>query len=343
MPWYESLLRPVLFSADPESIHELALQLVSQGAISEPPYRNPSLESTHFGLKFANPIGLAAGFDKNADALNQWANLGFGFAEMGTVTYRPQPGNPKPRLFRYPDEKAIVNRMGFNNHGAYGMAAAMAERTTRIPIGINLGKNKDTPLLEAPSDYQKAFRCLAEFGDYFVINVSSPNTPGLRDLQDKQLLADIVDAMHGVTRTKPIFIKIAPDLEFSDMEDVVSLAVEKKLQGIIATNTTISRPHSHHAWESGGLSGEPLRARAQEVMHFLGSKNSSLTLIGVGGIFSADDVWDRISAGAHLVQIYSGWVYGGPTMVPEICRNLAARLDQEGIANVAELVGSSHG
>ena len=274
------------------------------------------------GLRFANPIGLAAGLDKNGIAALRWQGLGFGFAELGTVTPKPQPGNPQPRLFRIPAERAIINRMGFNNAGAEALAARLQGRQFGIPIGINLGKNKTSE--DAPADYRRSFELLGDHGDYFVINVSSPNTPGLRALQEKGALLEIIAAMQGVRRDKPILVKVAPDLGFPELDDVLDVVHQTGLSGIIATNTTLDRSvlRSDPQLE-GGLSGAPLLAKSTAVLSYLASnKPEGCALIGVGGVFSAEDARAKLDAGADLVQVYSGWIYGGPATLPRILLGL---------------------
>ena len=291
---------------------------------------DPRLEREVFGLKFPNPVGLAAGFDKNAIVLPAWEGLGFGFAEVGTITAKAQPGNPKPRLFRVPEVSGIINRMGFNNDGAAVVAARLQQlratpRWPRFPVGINLGKSKVTPLEEATADYLASFGLLRELGDYFVLNVSSPNTPGLRKLQDRAALGELFHAVQGVnTAKKPILVKIAPDLTPDAIDDVLALVEEHAIAGIIATNTTIDHSSVPEARrETGGLSGKPVRARSTEVIRHIAAR-SKAPVIGVGGIFSADDAQEKFDAGAVLIQLYTGFIYEGPALVSQICRRLAA-------------------
>lgn len=320
------------------------------------------LEQTLWGLRFPNPVGLAAGFDKDGVAAGVWSSLGFGFAELGTVTFQAQPGNPRPRLFRLPLDKAALNRMGFNNWGAAAMAARLADTvrgdaTRSVPMGINLGKSKVTPLDEAAGDYLGSFRLLKDWGDYFVVNVSSPNTPGLRSLQDADQLGAILDALQQENQgQKPIFVKIAPDLEWDAIADIISLSKEYHLAGIIATNTTISReglktqviwPHGvlraqplEVQKEAGGISGVPVRDRSTEVIRFIWQQTQGqLPIIGVGGIFTAEDAWEKITAGASLVQVYTGWIYEGPWMVRRILEGLLQLLQERGLNSVSEAVG----
>lgn len=291
---------------------------------------DPRLVREVFGLKFPNPVGLAAGFDKNAIVLPAWEGLGFGFAEVGTITAKAQPGNPKPRLFRVPEIGGVINRMGFNNDGA----AVVAERLKKLrvtdqwphfPVGINLGKSKVTPLEEATADYLTSFGLLRDLGDYFVLNVSSPNTPGLRKLQDRSALGELFGAVQGVNATnKPILVKIAPDLPWEAIDDVLALVEEHQISGVIATNTTID--HSsvpERRRETGGLSGKPVRARSTEIIRYITSK-SKTPVIGVGGIFSPDDAQEKFDAGAVLVQLYTGFIYEGPALVRTICDKLVS-------------------
>ena len=331
MSLYRRILRPLLFSADPETVHHMAMGVLEvagplMSALASPP--DPRLAKTVFGVKFPSPLGLAAGFDKNAVALPAWEAMGFGFAEIGTVTAKPQPGNPKPRLFRLPEMEAVINRLGFNNEGAEAVAERLFKLRAsgdwpRIPVGVNLGKSKVTPLEEADADYVSSFQHLRAFGDYFVLNVSSPNTPGLRKLQDKNSLKSLLRSVQAANTTRlPLLLKIAPDLEWSAIEEILTLVESHNLSGIIATNTTIDHscvPESRR--QQGGLSGQPLKARALEVIQFI-SARTSLPLIGVGGIASLDDAKKRFDAGAALVQVYTGLVYEGPSLVRTILRGL---------------------
>lgn len=315
--------------------------MIRRGLVSAPRYEDPRLRQTLMGAGFLNPIGLAAGFDKNGVAMRHWHRLGFGFAEVGTVTALAQPGNPKPRLFRLPEDRALINRFGFNNLGSEALAERFQGLDSRIPIGINLGKSKLAKLERASEDYAASFRALHSFGDYFVINVSSPNTPGLRSLQDAGALRAILGAIAEIDATRPIFVKVAPDLEFDALDELVEVC--GAAAGFIATNTTLSRTglQSRQATEAGGLSGAPLAKRAYEVLsHLRAAVKSEQLLIGVGGIFDACDVAERIAAGAHLVQLYTGWVYGGPNLVPRLCRGLAKIMEREGFADLTALRAS---
>ncbi|PSB55233.1 quinone-dependent dihydroorotate dehydrogenase [Chamaesiphon polymorphus] len=372
MDIYQLAVRPLLFSAlkaDPEVVHKQSLNLLH--AIDSTPTSpltkiakasfqqyfcrvDRQLEQSLFGLKFANPVGLAAGFDKDGIAAGIWQYLGFGFAELGTVTYHPQPGNERPRLFRLPQDRAALNRMGFNNLGSAAMAAALQQRPQgdfTIPIGINLGKSKITELKDAATDYLGSFQRLKDLGDYFVINVSSPNTPGLRTLQEIEPLRIIFDTLQQENQgRKPILVKIAPDLAWEDISAVVELSQASKLAGIIATNTTldrsqlttkiIARTGKTVIEEAGGISGAPVRQKSTEVIRFIHQQTGgSLPIIGVGGIFTADDAWDKIIAGASLIQVYTGWTYNGPWMVDRILRGLLAKLESRGLGSIAEAVG----
>ncbi|BAZ30108.1 dihydroorotate dehydrogenase 2 [Cylindrospermum sp. NIES-4074] len=375
MDIYRVAFRPLFFTllkTDPEWLHQQTIRSLSW--LSQTSDRPPAswvkqrlqqslclddarLEQTLFGLKFPNPVGLAAGFDKDGVAAHIWSSLGFGFAELGTVTYHPQPGNPPPRLFRLPLDKAALNRMGFNNCGAAAMAEKLAHSTHEltlsvpIPLGINLGKSKITPLDAAAQDYLNSFQLLQGLGDYFVVNVSSPNTPGLRSLQDASMLSNILDLLQQENETqKPIFVKIAPDLEWDAIADIITLAKTYKLAGIIATNTTIRRDGlktqvieqtgKSPQEEAGGISGAPLGDRSTEVIRFIWQQTQgTLPIIGVGGIFTPEDAWEKITAGASLIQVYTGWIYEGPLMVRRILTGLLAKLEENGLTSISEAVG----
>ncbi|MEO1400030.1 MAG: quinone-dependent dihydroorotate dehydrogenase [Cyanobacteria bacterium J06635_1] len=318
---------------------------------------SPRLAQTIGGLTFANPVGLAAGFDKDGVAIQAWPALGFGFAELGTVTFHPQPGNPQPRLFRLPDDQAALNRMGFNNRGAVRLAgwlkAHLQTQEYPIPLGVNLGKSKVTPLAQAAADYRQSFDLLKDWGSYFVVNVSSPNTPGLRSLQSKNQLAPILDTLQSANQgQKPLLVKIAPDLAWEDIDDILDLIEQYQLAGVIATNTTIARTGlktrtilktgNPIAQEPGGISGAPVRQRSTEVIrHIYQHTQGQLPIIGVGGIFTADDAWEKITAGASLVQVYTGWIYEGPWMVKKILQGLLQKLDEFGLETMGEAVGLS--
>lgn len=299
-------------------------------------YEHPDLVQEVAGLRFRNPVGLAAGFDKNAELVDELEALGFGFIEIGTVTPRPQPGNEKPRLFRLKKDKALINRMGFNNKGAAVAAAKLSHRKSKILVGGNIGKNKDTPNDQALSDYLICFRELFDVVDYFVVNVSSPNTPGLRDLQEKGPLTELLRELQKKNKEKfhpkPIFLKIAPDLTFSQLDDIIDIIKETQIAGVIATNTTISRADLRTNQAeidkagAGGLSGAPLAHRATEVIRYICDKsNNAFPVIGVGGIGSASDAKDKKNAGASLLQLYTGFIYEGPGLVKDICKSLVKR------------------
>ncbi len=345
MDIYQAAIKPILFTllkTDPEWLHQRTIDSLRTLSIKNNVFPaswvkqclqknlclyDSRLEQTLWELKFPNPVGLAAGFDKDGLATNIWSSLGFGFAELGTVTYEPQPGNPSPRLFRLPLDHAALNRMGFNNSGAAAMAKRLAEEKSEsiIPIGINLGKSKIAPLDAAASDYAQSFRLLQQWGDYFVVNVSSPNTPGLRSLQDATMLSQILDLLQQENQNqKPMFVKIAPDLTTEAISDIIALAKTYQLAGIIATNTTISREGlqtqviektgKSPQEEAGGISGRPLSDRSTEIIRFIYQQTQGeIPIIGVGGVFSPEDAWEKITAGASLVQVYTGWIYEGPT------------------------------
>jgi dihydroorotate dehydrogenase len=318
-------------------------------------FQDPRLTQTLWGLKFNNPMGLAAGFDKDGLAAGIWSSFGFGFSELGAVTLHAQPGNPKPRLFRLPLDKAGLNRMGANNLGAQTMTQTLQQTWARhprqIPIGINLCKSKITPLEEAAADYVGSFRYLQDWADYFVVNVSSPNTPGLRSLQAGEQLEPILNALENANqRQKPILIKISPDLEEEDIKNILDLAINHNLAGIIATNTTIRRDGlkteilkatgNHIKEEAGGISGAPLRQRSTEVIRFIWQQTQGkLPIIGVGGIFTPEDAWEKITAGASLLQIYTGWIYQGPWMIAHILQELLKKLETQKLSHVSEAVG----
>lgn len=309
---------------DAEKAHHLGLRIISSGLVRAP---HISVPRTVFGVNFPNPIGLAAGFDKDGICINRWKSLGFGFAEIGTVTKHAQPGNPKPRLFRLPDQKAVINRFGFNNQGADALAQRLETANPGIPLGINLGKSKITPLENAHFDYAYSYKALHRFGDYFVVNVSSPNTEGLRSLQDKDSLTAIFSEMKAINSSKPLFVKIAPDLEPEAIDEVIQVAVDMQLTGIIATNTTVDRSMLRiDPGETGGLSGMPLKNKALEVQRYLRANMPvDMTLIGVGGIMTPQDAVERLESGADLIQVYSGWIYHGPNFVADVCQGLRNR------------------
>ena len=328
---YRRLIRPILFRFDAERVHHFAMAFLhGLGPAMQMLRRGFPLDATGerevFGLKFPNVVGLAAGFDKNALVLPAWEGLGFGFAEVGTITARAQPGNPQPRLFRVPEICGVINRMGFNNDGADVVAARLEKlRATpqwpRFPVGINIGKSKVTPLEDATADYLYSFARLRALGDYFVLNVSSPNTPGLRKLQDRTALAELFGAVQAANDTrKPVLVKIAPDLTWEAVDDVLALVEEHRIAGIIATNTTIDHATvPEHRRQTGGLSGRPVRQRSTEIIRYI-TAHTKTPVIGVGGIFSGHDAREKLDAGAALVQLYTGFIYEGPSLVSRCAR-----------------------
>jgi dihydroorotate dehydrogenase len=379
MGWlHRTIVRPMLFAQDAERAHNFTLGQLARASRSKfacdvigKIYSAPELSVEVFGLKFSNPVGLAAGMDKFATAVPVWEKFGFGFCELGGVTWHAQPGNPLPRMFRAVADEAIVNRMGFNNSGAEALAQILAEwrklgRWPNHPVGINLGKSKITPLEKAAEDYANSFRILRPYFDFFVVNVSSPNTPNLRQLQDKAALDEIFAALQEVdsqfrappsggssepakagTPNKPILVKIAPDLSFEALDEILELVATRNITGIIATNTTILRPHTNDFnlqktyAETGGLSGKPLRARSTEIIHHIFRQTrGQLPIIGVGGIFNADDAWEKITAGASLVQVYTGLIYEGPGLAKKIVAGLIKHMKKEGVRSLKEIVGS---
>jgi dihydroorotate dehydrogenase len=326
---YTKILRPLLFQTDPEWIHHVSIAAMQHSPLPSLISAFSNIDSDPvdlFGLKFRNRLGLAAGFDKNADLIDAMYHLGFGFTELGTITRHAQPGNPKPRIFRCPKEQGVVNRMGFPNGGSNALALKIEKaRAVRsyegYPIGINIGKSKVTELDEAASDYAYSFRTLFSGADFFVINVSSPNTPGLRSLQSREALAPILDEVQKANRelgNKPLLLKIAPDLARTDIVDILLLIAEYKLSGIVATNTTLDHS-SITLKETGGLSGTPVRAKSTDIIRFISQETSGkLPIIGVGGVFTRDDYREKLDAGASLVQVYTGFIYQGPLIVSQI-------------------------
>ena len=364
---YRALARPVLFALDPERAHGLTLEALAWAS------RNrwlrewvsqvapiPSLPVSVLGLDFPNPLGLAAGMDKNGVAAPMWPTLGFGFSELGGVTRHGQPGNPSPRLFRIPAEEAIINRMGFNNDGARALAARLADWRVRgawpaHPVGINLGKSKITPLETAAEDYASSFHELWALADFFVVNVSSPNTPNLRQLQDRRELDHILATLQSANislagsggRPKPILVKVAPDLSWEALDEILEVSLARNLAGIVATNTTLTRPETPDPGverlhrETGGLSGRPLRAHSTEVIrHIHRQVGRRLPIIGVGGITTAEDAWEKVTAGASLLQMYSALVFHGPAIVGQTVEELRRR---SAGAAWEDVVGSASG
>jgi dihydroorotate dehydrogenase len=330
---YKSLIRPLLFNFDPEKVHYFTFDAlkflfkipgVSMLLKNKFQMNDPRLERKVFGLTFKNPVGLAAGFDKNAVLYKELDQLGFGFVEIGTVTPKGQPGNDKTRLFRLKEDSAIINRMGFNNEGVEA-AVKRLKTNNNVLIGGNIGKNKITPNEEAVSDYKICFEALFNYVDYFVVNVSSPNTPNLRALQDKEPLTALLNTLQQLNlskpKPKPILLKIAPDLSDDQLLDIIEIVSVTGIAGVIATNTTISRDklQSKNKIEMGGLSGKPLKHRSTEVIRFLSEKsNKAFPIIGVGGIHSAEDALEKLEAGASLIQLYTGFIYEGPGLIKEI-------------------------
>ena len=372
---WDTFVRRAMFRMEAEPAHELGVKALRSGWAA-PFYADARSFGTgpvrRFGLEFANPVGIAAGFDKNAVAVNQLASLGFGFVEIGTVTYKPQIGNPKPRMFRLPEDKAIINRLGFNNEGATAVAERLSALRRTCIVGVNIGKNKDVPNEVATENYLASFKLLQPFADYVAINISSPNTPNLRELQRSENLDELLEALQDVnwngggslreirpsnqaelagrmpavqSEPKPILVKIAPDLSEAEIEAAVDICRKHDISGIIATNTTIGReglrtPNAASIG-AGGLSGRPLTRRSTEVVStiFKYSKGK-LPIIGVGGVFNAQDAFDKISAGASLVQAYTGFIYGGPTFARDVNEGLAKILKDRGFGSIDEAVGS---
>ncbi len=343
---YKFLFRPLLFLLPAEKAHHLTFNL-ARFSFNIPGIKalnrafflksNKSLERELFGVKFPNPVGLAAGFDKDAKLIDEFASLGFGFIEIGTLTPKAQPGNPQPRLFRLKQDGAIINRMGFNNEGLEPAIQRLKKRKSSVIVGGNIGKNKITPNEDAVNDYIESFEKLFDYVDYFVVNVSSPNTPNLRELQEKEplkkLLSQLMDQNNLKAKPKPILLKIAPDLTNSQLDDIIEIVESTKIAGVIATNTTISRENLQAndadltAIGAGGLSGRPLKNRSTEVIRYLHQKSKgSFPIIGVGGIMSAEDALDKLEAGASLIQLYTGFIYEGPGLIKKINKALLKKL-----------------
>ncbi|MFV0494545.1 quinone-dependent dihydroorotate dehydrogenase [Mycobacterium sp.] len=349
------LLRKLLFLVPAERVHTAVFTtlrgLTGVAALRRVLLRrlgpaDPVLAGTVFGVHFPGPLGLAAGFDKDGAGLSIWGAMGFGYAEIGTVTAHSQPGNPAPRLFRLPDDRALLNRMGFNNHGAGALAARLAQHVPDVPLGVNIGKTKITPADQAVEDYRASARLLAPLASYLVVNVSSPNTPGLRDLQAVESLRPILSAVLAEATDTPVLVKIAPDLADAEIDDIADLAVELGLAGIVATNTTVRRDGLRtpgiNALGAGGISGPPVARRSLEVLRRLyGRVGDRVALISVGGIETADDAWERITAGASLLQGYTGFIYRGGLWAKDIHDELARRLRAGGFASLSEAVGSA--
>jgi len=353
---YRSLVRPILFRLPPETAHELALHSLSllPSTLIAKRFSNPALEIERFGLSFPNPVGLAAGFDKNGIALKPLAALGFGFIEAGTVTYHAQPGNPRPRLFRLSADQALINRAGFNNQGAAAFARRVEQERPDCVLGVSIGKSKITPLAEATADYLASFELVYNVADYIAVNVSSPNTPQLRELQQSEQLSSLLSALQARGRELqqryqkrvPLLVKLSPDLECGEIEMIVEVIERLKIDGIIATNTTVSRDGLRTdaklvaSFGEGGLSGKPLANRSTKMIAQLYELTGGrIPLIGVGGIFNADDAWEKISAGASLVQLYTGFIYQGPTIAKQINEGLSRILAREGFSSLDAAVG----
>src|ERR1043166_7816045 len=349
---YRSLARPILFRLPPETAHELALHSLSllPSRLLTKHVSNAALRTERFGLSFPNPVGLAAGFDKNGIALQPLAALGFGFIEAGTVTYHPQPGHPRPRLFPLSEDEALINRAGFNNNGADALTRRVKQHRPECVLGVSIGKSKITPLESATEDYLKSFELFHEVADYIAVNVSSPNTPQLRELQQADQLNSLLSALsqrnRELQKPVPLLVKLSPDLERRDLEMIVDVATRLQIDGIIATNTTISRDNLRSdrqrvaACGEGGLSGKPLAHRSTQMIADLYELTGErIPLIGVGGIFDGNDAWEKIAAGASLVQLYTGFIYQGPNIAKEINERLANILAREGLANIDAAVG----
>ena len=360
---YKSFFRPLLFRKDPEDSHEMILALMAKAegfsGIFEKFYNidDARLVVKIGSLTFPNPVGLAGGFDKNAVAPRTIASFGFGFMEIGAITAQPQPGNPKPRLYRLPEDDALINRLGFNNEGAAAIAAKLEHMRARgelpkIPLGMNIGRTKIVETKDAVADFLACFERLYPYGDFFTLNVSSPNTPNLRDLQEKNLLRDLLSAVQEKNRElaaqakiepKPVFVKIAPDMEFSQVDEIVEVVESMQLAGIVATNATAfmrENLKSRNGSEPGGLSGRPITAKVTSfVSHIYKQSKGQLPIIGVGGIFNAEDAYDKIRAGASAVQIYTGWIYEGPGAVKRINQGLRRLLERDGLKHISEAVG----
>lgn len=356
-----SFIRPILFRLPAETAHEFALSCLRIGlstsvirdGLARQYQADPSATVNRFGLSFRNPIGLAAGFDKNGRYVPELSALGFGFIEVGTVTNQPQSGNPRPRLFRLPKDGALINRLGFNNVGASQVAEHLRHHRANCIVGVNIGKSRNVEVEDAIPDYLASFEAIHSVADYVAVNVSSPNTPHLRELQQASLLAELLTALQQRNRElsneaerKPLLLKIAPDLTEAEIEQVVEVALRTEIAGIIATNTTIKRDGLQtsadqlHSFGEGGLSGAPLRARANEVISFIyKSTRGKLPIVGVGGVFTAPDAWEKICAGASLIQLYTGFIYEGPGIVRRINEGLDNFMRREGFSSLNEAVG----
>jgi len=346
---YEQIVRRILFSMDPEDAHLRTMRMLGAASpalsVLSPlfSFDDPMLRTTAFGLQFPNPVGLAAGLDKHAEAVTAWPRFGAGFVEIGTVTPQPQDGNPRPRLFRLIEDSALINRMGFNSAGADAVAQHLkAAGSTNAPVGINVGKNRDTPNESAADDYRRAITILKPYGGYFVLNVSSPNTAGLRDLERPAAIHHLVDVAVTAALGTPVLVKLSPDLADTEMDESVDAIVAAGAAGIIATNTTTARDglRSPGSAESGGLSGAPLRHRATEVCRRIYRRTAGrIPIIGVGGIGSAEDAYERVRAGATLVQVYTSLIYEGPGLFRRINRGLLKLLERDRLVRIADAIG----
>jgi dihydroorotate dehydrogenase len=364
---YKSVIRPLLFRKDPEESHEMILRLLAKAeglaGMLEAFY---TIDDARLNVKlgpltFPNPVGLAGGFDKNALAPRTIASFGFGFMEIGAITAQAQPGNPKPRLYRLPEDEALINRFGFNNLGAVAIAAKLDAMRARgglpkIPLGMNIGRTKIVDTKDAVADFLACFERLYPYGDFFTLNVSSPNTPHLRDLQEKSLLRDLLSAVQQKNRglaigakleSKPVFVKIAPDMEFSQVDEIIDVVTSAQVTGIVATNATAfmrENLKSRHGPEPGGLSGRPITAKVTNfVSHIYKQTGGRLPIVGVGGIFNSEDAYDKIRAGASAVQIYTGWIYEGPGAVKRINLGLRRMLERDGLKHISDAVGVDSG
>jgi dihydroorotate dehydrogenase len=364
---YKSVIRPLLFRKDPEESHEMILRLLAKAeglaGMLEAFY---TIDDARLNVKlgpltFPNPVGLAGGFDKNALAPRTIASFGFGFMEIGAITAQAQPGNPKPRLYRLPEDEALINRLGFNNLGAVAIAAKLDAMRARgglpkIPLGMNIGRTKIVDTKDAVADFLACFERLYPYGDFFTLNVSSPNTPNLRDLQEKSLLRDLLSAVQQKNRglaigakleSKPVFVKIAPDMEFSQVDEIIDVVTSAQVTGIVATNATAfmrENLKSRHGPEPGGLSGRPITAKVTNfVSHIYKQTGGRLPIVGVGGIFNSEDAYDKIRAGASAVQIYTGWIYEGPGAVKRINLGLRRMLERDGLKHISDAVGVDSG
>ncbi|QQS32882.1 MAG: quinone-dependent dihydroorotate dehydrogenase [Acidobacteriota bacterium] len=349
--FWNKIVRPVMFALDAERAHELGMSALRNG-LARPFYSEevfPELETEVFGLRFKNPLGIAAGFDKNGTVVEQLASLGFGFVEVGTVTLKPQPGNERPRMFRLPADNALINRLGFNNDGAEAVADRLAKIKRRCIVGVNIGKNRDVAIADAVENYVRTYDIVHPVADYITVNISSPNTPNLRELQKGESLDELLSALterNAEEARKPLLVKIAPDLNDAEIRAVVEKCMQYGIDGIIAANTTISRQGLQtkevEAIGAGGLSGRPLTMRSTEVVRRIYEfSDGKLPIVGVGGIFDANDAFEKFAAGASLVQAYTGFVYVGPTFAADVCRGLAKCLRDNGFRSIGDAVGSS--